>query len=301
MDKNKQILGMPWWLWMSAVIVSLACVVIGSFVDLQFSQMIFNPTAFGKFVQDNGCMVAFAMPVIAGMCLYKGLKRLDKPFFAWLLLFAGLIGPVVKYYDFLVGYVQTGSVAFDYVVSIVCALVFYGAILLIASKIVSSENAKDLIVVGSIIFAGCLLVLGTTTLLKFCASRPRYRFLISAENTDGTQFAAWWQWNFGTSAQMGDGFKSFPSGHIANSCMLLTLPLVVRVTKKDVKYWRILSFIVAFLFVLGMAFNRLLMGAHFLSDVGFAFFEALCIYAFVELVVNKIYIKIVKNTNTRVG
>ena len=111
-------------------------------------------------------------------------------------------------------------------------------------------------------------------------SRPRMRVI---EVTPGLNFQPWWvignpdKWSYIAAGVIKDGFKSFASGHTAHAAiglMLAGLPAAAFTEKplrRRVVFWA--AAVVAAL----VAFGRIVIGAHFLTDVscGFALVLAL--------------------------
>lgn len=111
-------------------------------------------------------------------------------------------------------------------------------------------------------------------------SRPRMRVI---EVTPGLNFQPWWvignpdKWAYIAAGVIKDGFKSFASGHTAHAAiglMLAGLPAAAfkeKPSRRRVVFWT--AAVVAAL----VAFGRIVIGAHFLSDVscGFALVLAL--------------------------
>ena len=111
-------------------------------------------------------------------------------------------------------------------------------------------------------------------------SRPRMRVI---EVTQGLDFQPWWvignpdKWTYIAAGVIKDGFKSFASGHTAHAAiglMLAGLPAAAfteKPSRRRVIFW---AAVVVAAFV---AFGRIVIGAHFLSDVscGFALVLAL--------------------------
>jgi len=111
-------------------------------------------------------------------------------------------------------------------------------------------------------------------------SRPRMRVI---EVTQGLDFQPWWvignpdKWAFIAAGVIKDGFKSFASGHTAHAAiglMLAGLPVAAfkeKPSRRRVVFWAA-AVVAAF-----VAFGRIVIGAHFLSDVscGFALVLAL--------------------------
>lgn len=125
-----------------------------------------------------------------------------------------------------------------------------------------------------VIFADILVV----NLVKIPWGRARMRLVASDARA---YFMPWWQ--PGTELRdtlvaagiAAEEFKSFSSGHSANSSSLMLLSLLP-VLRPQWKHRQAVLFCVGFGWALAVAVSRIVMGAHYLSDtaVGFAVGEA---------------------------
>ena len=121
-----------------------------------------------------------------------------------------------------------------------------------------------------LIFASIVSVVSsalTVHVLKYLWGRPRYRELIAAGDTLLEGFTPWYQCN-GFSLH---GHHSFPSGHTCAATNLLVLLALEEVYPEKADKKRTILLVVG-MYIFIMAYSRIVMGAHFLSDVtaGFA-------------------------------
>ena len=111
-------------------------------------------------------------------------------------------------------------------------------------------------------------------------SRPRMRVI---EVTQGLEFQPWWvignpdKWTYIAAGVIKDGFKSFASGHTAHAAIGLMLAGLPAAAFKEKPSRRCVIFWAAAVVAALVAFGRIVIGAHFLSDVscGFALVLAL--------------------------
>ena len=152
-----------------------------------------------------------------------------------------------------------------------------------------------------VIIAGFMLIelVPIAQVLKNVMRRPRYRII--AEQTFGDtriHFFNWWQ-RFtdytavkgvhGTAASFSEQFKSFPSGHASVAALLIFgLPYLSLIEPK-LKGKENLLFGIGLGFTILMAFSRMTVGAHYLSDVSMgALLMVVCCIIGNEIVINKI-------------
>ena len=110
------------------------------------------------------------------------------------------------------------------------------------------------------------------TLIKAIFHRPRWR-TVTLSDYDGIVFHSWWQRcsNYkDLMSQYGiisEEFKSFPSGHAGASAVFMLAVAVLPLLGKEYEKVQIPLFYAGFAWVLLVSFTRILVGAHFLSDV----------------------------------
>lgn len=286
--KKSQILGMRsqvFW-----IIVSVLCVgiIVGTFLDFDISVTLSNKTAIGKFFETYGNMLAFLMYPVAAACLYVGFKNKGEKyrFLSISSLIAGgfwavynLNGKYGKYIRSLLGYTpgDAGSflpLALNYIIWIAVSCL----VIVVITKLLDESQADKLIAIGAVILIAALLGEAVNEWLKAVGCRPRYRYLVTLENP-ASEYKAWWQMIPYLAEE--SNFRSWPSGHMTDATIFLTLPMFGEVLKKrtsKTKYW---LFGFAVIWILVMSYNRIHMQAHFLSDVCFGILLTYFIYAFI--------------------
>lgn len=260
-----------------AAILAL-CLLTGTFFDYQISSTLFNPSSlFGRFVEAAGELPFEVTASIAGVMLVrcagdgcKGSKGL------------AVLGVLINVC--LVGYEVLGSLHVGG--KLVAAQLVLTFALTIAGNVVAYRATHDaapqelkrwalMVLVVWVIQAIILNVI-----VKPLWSRPRMRVI---EATQGLEFQPWWvignpdKWTYIAAGVIKDGFKSFASGHTAHAAigmMLAGLPAAA--FKQEPSRRRVVFWAAAAVAAL-VAFGRIVIGAHFLSDVscGFALVLAL--------------------------
>lgn len=135
-----------------------------------------------------------------------------------------------------------------------------GLIILFAFKYIKFD-AKYITALKTVAVFGIVIMflqLGVVECVKYIWGRVRFRDLIDAGSYDA--FTPWYVIN-GL-----NGNKSFPSGHTAGAGMSFLLMFLPYINEKLEKHSNLL-FAVSFLYTAVVAFTRLVMGAHYLSDV----------------------------------
>ena len=254
------------------------CLLTGTFLDYQISSALFNPSSlFGRFVEAAGELPFELTASVAGIMLVRA-ARPDSKASKWLAVLGILVNVGLAGYEVL-GSLHVGG-------KLVAAQLVLTFVLAIAGNVVAYRATHDaapqelkrwalMVLVVWVIQAIILNVI-----VKPLWSRPRMRVI---ESTQGLEFQPWWvignpdKWNYIAAGVIKDGFKSFASGHTAHAAigmMLAGLPAAA--FKQEPSRRRVVFWAAAAVAAL-VAFGRIVIGAHFLSDVscGFALVLAL--------------------------
>lgn len=254
---------------------------IGSFFDLQLSQALFDlENGFGRvaaaFGEYPGMLCAWT-----GVALYfAGLEQEDKRKPQFIILLIGLI---------CFGIVSNTIISFMEIHQFMPEAFVPGMILELAVSVGAffftlKKADGDRKTMRTIAVILCLLPLAEVILVNIIKTpwgRPRFRAIAI---TEGLHFRPWWvigselRSKFVALGVKSGEFSSFPSGHTANAaCLLMTvlLPLVLRPLQE--KSGVLLA--ISILFTAIVAISRIIVGAHFLTDVtmGFAITHTLFI------------------------
>lgn len=239
-------------------IASICSLIFASFKDLQIDIALNNPTnPLALWFYRTGEVAGNLVFLLAGLVIFKySTKQILK-----LIGLAFEIGGGIFFGIYLSGYmfVEDGT-------ETITGAIFgagVSAIALLVSKYISLPNKmkKPLLVFA---YAGIIAVLvktGITEVTKIFWGRERYRMMLEKGTTEG--FSQWYQPQGITDS---NEYKSFPSGHTSGagmSYLMMLLPFV----KGKLKDKTTLCFIIPFVYTSVVAFTRLVMGAHFLSDV----------------------------------
>ena len=280
--------------------VLLIGLILGSFFDLQINTALFNKTnVFGLIVSSFGMIPGYGcLSLLGGALFYITLKRTD--FQKWLkaILFvmsAAMFGISIYFLGkdvfsvngfenkklYWLGFVIMGV--------IMCGVFYLGTLL--GKK---NENPKMWIIILVLAAAIFMALVPGVTLFKSIMHRPRYRIAVYEGYSS---FHNWWEpckdykdvINAYPSVLTKEEFKSFPSGHAGASMVgLITLSYLPLFNKNWMKHQTLL-FYIAFAWGLVVMFARMLVGAHFLSDVCVgALLTVVFFYIANEIVVRKL-------------
>lgn len=287
-DKKKIIL-------LSGIAAYIVLMIIATFFDLQINNVVadlnageyYSRNIFGRIFDDLGALPVYMLVAIAfGVIFFYSDKIKDKAyryivkfvcalmaFIFWFLLVRKFVSYIAAHYNYEDKLDSAATFAFSVAGLILCLLTLY----------VLSKQDKETI---ARLYVWSLIIIFTAAIsqafaqgIKVIASRPRYcTMAILEESGDGGFFMykRWYQFSgikkvserwleLGIAA---DGLKSFPSGHVASTTMLVTLlalpDLLPGLNEKKPK---IILWCVAVAAPIIVAISRMVMGAHFLSDV----------------------------------
>ena len=260
-----------------AVILAF-CLLVGSFFDYQISSALFNSSSlFGRFVEAAGELPFELTASIAGVMLVRSAHP-DSKASKWLAALGILINVGLVGYE-IIGSLRVGGklIAFQLVLTFALAI----AANLIAYRLTRDADPDDLTrwaLMVLAVWAAQAIILNV--IVKPLWSRPRMRVI---EVTPGLNFQPWWvignpdKWAYIAAGVIKDGFKSFASGHTAHAAIGLMLAGLPTAAFKEKPSHRRVVFWVAAVVAALVAFGRIVIGAHFLTDVscGFALVLAL--------------------------
>lgn len=172
------------------------------------------------------------------------------------------------------------------IVGLVCSILVIMFIARLGKEADRAEAIRVAAMIFSVIFAEMILI----NIIKVPWGRARMR-LISSDSR--AYFMPWWQVGDSLKSTLmaagvaAEEFKSFPSGHTGNASTLMLLGLLPRLSSRFAGKTHLLVGI-GFAWGCLVAFSRIIMGAHFLTDttVGFAVGFA-CLLLFEKLVFNR--------------
>lgn len=248
----------------------LLLMIVGSIWDLPISKFLYpgRESSFGQFFAAFGELPAFLAMTGAGVLLFFNRKRLRA---SWNVLFLAASAVLV-----LGGIVLSIHEARDNVPAMplwVAALVtvfmaaLTGFLLLLGTEGCQTKTLLRFICVLVFVSIGTMFLINV---IKIPWGRPRMRLLFETGNE--SYFMPWWKLGGALKSRLvaegvaADEFRSFPSGHTGcAACAMLAL-LLPSVCKR-LRGRERLCLIVSAVWTAVVAVSRLMMGAHFLTDV----------------------------------
>ena len=263
----------------AAITVILAfCLLVGSFFDYQISSALFNSSSlFGRFIEAAGELPFELTASIAGVMLVRAVRP-DSRGSKWLAVLGILVNVGLAGYE-IIGSLRVGGklIAVQLVLTFVLVIVANLIVYRLTRTTEPDELTRWALMVLAVWIAQAIIL---NAIVKPLWSRPRMRVI---EVTPGLNFQPWWvignpdKWIYIAAGVIKDGFKSFASGHTAHAAMGLMLAGLPAVAFKEKPSRRRVVFWTAAVVAALVAFGRIVIGAHFLSDVscGFALVLAL--------------------------
>ena len=259
------------------IVLGVGVLGIVSFFDFQISSAIANPHSYlGITISAIGPTIGFgAVALMGGGFIAFGLKK--EYHIALRILFfvlsaccfgVSIFYPAGEYFG-VNGFSWVGipkAVGYAVVLLPEAAAVVGGYFLF---RNVSNKNMWIVwcIIIGLLLIA----LLAIIPTIKDAVRRPRYRAIIAYESVT---FHNWWepcknykdlmaQYNIESS----DHFKSYPSGHSAETSILIVAATFYPLADKKFEKYQIPAFLIACGCTALVMFARILAAAHFLSDV----------------------------------
>ena len=291
--KDKQIYGVKLYWFSLIILVGIVCLIIGSVCDLNISNSLYNKNSgFGNFIETYGEGIGYLGGCVGGTLLFLGLYKNEKIAFK-ILGYILLILPVVLstvLFGKAIGpneYGITVNKPLNYIIAFILSILVCVIIYFVTNK----DDKRKLIISGSIIALSIILTVAIVNGgLKFIGGRPRYRYLLGdSVSKDGLNetFLNWWQFQ-PFKYLSGDYHKSWPSGHSGITTSLLSLSFITPVLKRNNKWTSFIIFIVMFIITIIVSVFRIIVGAHFLSDVSTSIILVSLIILLSSYIVNRI-------------
>ena len=257
----------------------VVCLLLGSFYDLQVSTAVYDKSNwFGLILAAYGQgPSAFAMAGAGGLLIYTMDKKrmislIPSVLFGVLLIVFGVFMGFFEPIEYLVTVPKVVLVLISIIVS---ALTIY-AFLRILKDNTDSEKRRFAYFIIFFVITQMIVI----NVIKVPWGRPRMRLL---EEYPEIMFQDWWV--IGSSIKdkylaLGVGsneFKSFPSGHTASALNIFIITVLPYLNKK-LENKKNLFFIISVVFTVLVAISRIIMGAHFITDVTVGFLVGFIIY-----------------------
>lgn len=241
--------------------VGLILLAIFTFTDLQISQALFTKNLYGRIFEVIGELPFVILTTIAAALLFR--FRCKKNIFVNIIL-AILSGLLIAMMGFMGGF-MTANYLGDNLGSVpgfVAPLI--GLVVVVVSVLVAyrveEQYAKEALRYGAVAVVYFIAVLVVMNTIKTAWGRMRIREMTDPVN----EFTRWYV--ITPRGGFDNKYASFPSGHTMNSAAVILLTLLPTFMPKLQKKDTMLR-VIAYVWILLVGSSRIVMGAHFASDV----------------------------------
>ena len=254
--------------------------VFGTLYDTAIAQTVYQPDNFmAKIFESAGIFPPFIFVSSMFVVLFFMAGYSEKKQTVKRVVTAGLSAIPYLVYGFMASETYLSALWARAIVAVGAAAVLTPLTFLVFRK-KSQDTLKKLTVF--LIFASIVSVLSSLisiNVLKYVWGRPRYREMMAEGDFFLDAFTPWYHIN-GLSLH---GHHSFPSGHTCSATNLLVLCALDEVFPMETNKKKTITFLVC-MYIFTMAYSRLVLGAHFLSDVTGGFFIGFLVYAVAKYV-----------------
>lgn len=254
------------------VIMCLTLMCIGTFFDYQISIVLYDQSNwFGKIFAGYGQYpTSLAMSVCGTLLIYITKRKLSiktiLSYIGGIFLIANAL--FMAYFDPM-QYIPELPIILNVLITSVCV----GGLNFFVLRFVKGKERKEIVrfiqftmfvIIGQLLFIN---------IIKSAWGRPRMRMIAS---TKEASFQPWYIMGSEMKDKLmalgiaAEEFKSFPSGHTACAITALVFSTLPLIADKKSPLSKII-FIFGFIFAVIVGFSRLIMGAHFLTDVTMGF------------------------------
>jgi len=232
--------------------------------DLEISKNIVNQNSgWAKFLENYG-MIPGLFIILSGIYIYYSFIKIKSDVWSYIqkvVFFLVSSGLIIHLFDQLLGSIATNHLIIFVIISFSISIIIF-IVLHLKNQVQSAIAIRFAKVVVAVAFFGYVICIQG---VKYFWGRVRFRELDAAFS----QFTPWYL------PQGITGSDSFPSGHAAMGWMLLPLLIFLMNKKECIKN---LSFVLIFTWAVVLALSRVIIGAHYASDVLFGSFFVIIIF-----------------------
>ena len=254
-------------------LVWITLAIIFAICDLQISSLIVDKNSvWAGFLEKFG-MIPGLLVIISGIYIYY--SSINQKSDAWayiqkVVFFLTCTGLILYLFDIIISNIISKNFVINHLINSLIITFTLNIIIFILLQIMQPvKNSTTVMyarfVVGMALFGYVVCIQG----VKYFWGRVRFRELDAAFS----HFTPWYL------PQGLTGFDSFPSGHAAMGWMLLALLVLFADKKRWLKH---LVFIIIFLWGVILALSRVVIGAHYASDVLFGSFFIIITYLLIR-------------------
>lgn len=243
-----------------AIVVALLGVF--TFTDLQISTALYTKNIFGRIFEVVGEVPALFICLFGCAILFKYRSRKN---LAVNILLGIAFGFLALSFAFMGGFMVSNYIAENLETSVSIILVLGIAIVMLVGSILLSNLIPKTNTRQAVTFAIIAIVYFVSLLIIFNVLKGIWgRMRMRAMTDPATQFTPWYVIN--NRGGFDNEFASFPSGHAANSAVIMIITLLPALFT-NLKNKETLLKTISYVWIVTVAISRIVMGAHFASDV----------------------------------
>ena len=262
--------------------------VLGSFIDYPLSCALYNEkNPIAMFFAAYGEIPATLGWVAAGVLLVCGRNK-EKKLPGILQCAGGILLAALG--TLMVCFMPTIYLPVSPVLLALFGRVLSAGVVIVTARLARGANRQTVLLVAAALFCAIFLELMVVNCIKIPWGRARMRLVA---NDPRAYFMPWWQAGGTLKATLtaagvaSEEFKSFPSGHTSNAATMLLLGLIP-LLKPDLEKYKKHFLAAGFVWAAVVAFTRIVMGAHYLTDTTIGFTVGLlCVYGVCAAVFGK--------------
>ena len=261
------------------LLLFILLLVIGSFYDENIATSLYNPGTFIKYVTSIGAFPFFAFAVLFTGAIYERIlhSEMGKPKRITLCTICCIVATFVGFIGAgtLVDKDSLGSIfpELNRNIPVILGISVISVPLLIRLGFNLAKKSEETGLIKRIVCLLILLVLAFVLLQVFKNTFHRPRFRLVMEGHEEIGFIPWYK-SFDDYQLMIDKygidvgeFRSFPSGHSILSISLVVILQSLSWFSTKLKDKKILLGVAGLLFAVIIMFTRLVLGAHYVSDI----------------------------------
>lgn len=248
---------------------------IFTFTDLQISMAVATKNLYGRIFEVIGELPFVFLTTVAACTLFRFRSKKNKFVSILLAVLTVLLSILMAFSGgfMTVNYLQDnlGHPLPGFIMPLITAALLLLAILLV--KQIPEDHGREAIsyaITAMIYFLAVIIVMNV---IKKIWGRMRFREM----DDPLSQFTRWYVINDRSAADSFNAYASFPSGHTMNSAAVILLSLLPTFLPKLEGKEKVLR-TTAYVWILIVGFSRVVMGAHFSSDVTVGAMLSLALY-----------------------
>lgn len=270
------------------VVIFTGLLLIATFFDLEISKILvhgsipdgkfYSTDPIGRFVEYIGSYPIFLLGIFACLVFMHRIYRLEdkRKYLALIFVIAIVVvsnkclSDTVKYFCRNHEIEHIYDATLTTIILLVLSVLVSVVMIYFYRKV--DHNKNDKMIKLSLVIVITCIAYALIPIIKSPVGRMRYRAMELIDNFD--YYTPWYVISEAKDLLKdmtqipSDGFKSFPSGHTCSAGIIYALICMPYAFEKfNTKKWRVLWYVIPILFTGFVATYRIVVGAHFMSDV----------------------------------